>query len=157
MIDFNHDRKGQSAIEYLTTYGWMLLVVAIVGGAIFTTVQNQSNLQSTGGFSGSDVGIGTFATNGTGGMVMEVQSTGSNAVEIENVTMRDPDTGNIAIANPSTISTEFTPLGESSEVVLTPVTEGDSSGTYPVNISYDTRDLTGLQASGTISGSFDLS
>lgn len=32
--------KGQSAIEYLMTYGWMLLVVAIVGGAIITTVQN---------------------------------------------------------------------------------------------------------------------
>ncbi len=34
-------RKGQSAIEYLMTYGWMLLVVAIVGGAIFATVQSQ--------------------------------------------------------------------------------------------------------------------
>ncbi|MFQ3275173.1 MAG: hypothetical protein ACI9LV_000472 [Candidatus Nanohaloarchaea archaeon] len=32
--------KGQSAIEYLMTYGWMLLVVAIVGGAIFATVQD---------------------------------------------------------------------------------------------------------------------
>jgi hypothetical protein len=35
--------KGQSAIEYLMTYGWMLLVVAIVGGAIITTVNQQSN------------------------------------------------------------------------------------------------------------------
>jgi len=33
--------KGQSAIEYLMTYGGMLLVVAIVGGAIITTVQDQ--------------------------------------------------------------------------------------------------------------------
>lgn len=29
---------GQSAIEYLMTYGWMLLVVAIVGGTIFSVV-----------------------------------------------------------------------------------------------------------------------
>ena len=34
--------KGQTAIEYLMTYGWMLLVVAIVGGAIITTVQGDS-------------------------------------------------------------------------------------------------------------------
>ena len=30
--------KGQSAIEYLMTYGWMLLVVAVTGAAIFATV-----------------------------------------------------------------------------------------------------------------------
>jgi fucose permease len=40
---FFTSRKGQSAIEYLMTYGWMLLVVAIVGGAVITTVQNNQN------------------------------------------------------------------------------------------------------------------
>jgi hypothetical protein len=32
--------KGQSAIEYLMTYGWMFLVIAIVGGAIYASVQD---------------------------------------------------------------------------------------------------------------------
>ena len=40
--------KAQSAIEYLMTYGWMLLVVAIVGGAIFSVAQGQAVVESTG-------------------------------------------------------------------------------------------------------------
>lgn len=40
---FSNSRKGQSAIEYLMTYGWMLLVVAIVGGAVITTVQDSQS------------------------------------------------------------------------------------------------------------------
>lgn len=37
-----HTQKGQSAIEYLMTYGWMLIVVVIVGVAIFTTVEGRN-------------------------------------------------------------------------------------------------------------------
>lgn len=35
---FNKLRKGQAAIEFLMTYGWMLLVVLIVGALIFSFV-----------------------------------------------------------------------------------------------------------------------
>lgn len=35
---FNRRRKGQAAIEFLMTYGWMLLVVLIVGALIFSFV-----------------------------------------------------------------------------------------------------------------------
>ncbi len=155
MIDFNHDRKGQSAIEYLTTYGWMLLVVAIVGGAIFTTVQNQSNLQSSSGYAGADVGVNTFSTTGTGQLALELQAQGSESIEITEVTLSNPDTGNTATN--TSVDSDFVPLGESTSVRIDGVSEGDSSGQYPLNISYNTRDLNGLQASGTISGSFDLS
>lgn len=34
--------RGQSKTDYLLTYGWMILVVAIVGGAITATVLQQS-------------------------------------------------------------------------------------------------------------------
>ncbi|MCA9460473.1 MAG: hypothetical protein KC550_08055, partial [Nanoarchaeota archaeon] len=35
---FNKNNKGQAAIEFLMTYGWMLLVVLIVGALIFSFV-----------------------------------------------------------------------------------------------------------------------
>jgi len=35
---FKKDKKGQAAIEFLMTYGWMLLVVLIVGALIFSFV-----------------------------------------------------------------------------------------------------------------------
>lgn len=48
--------KGQSAIEYLTTYGWMLLVVAIVGGTIFSVIQGQG-IQEVTGFSSGGIAV----------------------------------------------------------------------------------------------------
>ncbi|MDA3855802.1 MAG: hypothetical protein PF569_06065 [Candidatus Woesearchaeota archaeon] len=35
---FNNSKRGQAAIEFLMTYGWMLLVVLIVGALIFSFV-----------------------------------------------------------------------------------------------------------------------
>lgn len=35
---FTNNKKGQAAIEFLMTYGWMLLVVLIVGALIFSFV-----------------------------------------------------------------------------------------------------------------------
>ena len=57
--------SGQSAIEYLMTYGWMLLVVAIVGGSVFS-VFNQENLETVSGFQGDDVLVDNFGTTNEG-------------------------------------------------------------------------------------------
>lgn len=38
MVNYNNNKKGQAAIEFLMTYGWMLLVVLIVGALIFSFV-----------------------------------------------------------------------------------------------------------------------
>jgi competence protein ComGC len=38
MVFNSKDKKGQAAIEFLMTYGWMLLVVLIVGALIFSFV-----------------------------------------------------------------------------------------------------------------------
>ena len=63
---FSNKAKGQLAIEYLTTYGWMLLVIAIVGGAIFTTVQNSSQIESTSGLANADVQVEEFGVTDSG-------------------------------------------------------------------------------------------
>jgi len=38
MVKIKNNKKGQAAIEFLMTYGWMLLVVLIVGALIFSFV-----------------------------------------------------------------------------------------------------------------------
>ena len=74
-------KKGQSAIEYLMTYGWMLLVVAIVGGAVFSVVQSQS-VESVSGFTGGDVTVDDFGVTSDGGLQVSMRNTGSETVEI---------------------------------------------------------------------------
>lgn len=145
-------RKGQSAIEYLTTYGWMLLVVAIVGGAIFTTVQGQADLSAVSGFSGSDVGVGSFGTTGDQ-LALEVQSTGSNPISINKVTLTSDSTDKSVSQS---VNTGRIPLGGSETVLIENVTTSEASTTFNLGIEYETGNLPGLLAEGTITGSFKI-
>jgi len=81
-------RKGQSAIEYLMTYGWMLLVVAIIGGAIFSVVQGQ-NVESTSGFTGSDIQIEGFGLTSNDTFDLNLRNANSEPLEIKNITVSD--------------------------------------------------------------------
>jgi hypothetical protein len=49
------NKKAQAAIEFLMTYGWMLLVVLIVGALIFSFVDFGNLLPSTVDFSSSSI------------------------------------------------------------------------------------------------------
>ena len=103
-------RKGQSAIEYLMTYGWMLLVVAIVGGAIFATVQGQCT-QSTSGFSTTDVRVSDFGVASGGELAMELRNAAADPITVENISISDGNnevtytgTADITVGSTSTVS-----------------------------------------------------
>jgi uncharacterized protein (UPF0333 family) len=142
---FFTSRKGQSAIEYLMTYGWMLLVVAIVGGAVITTVQNNQS-QCSGeiptslevaqqGFGVSDFGVGN---NGA-------------QVVLEN-SAQDPVTvTNISIAGDSDLSgTQTLNVGETATFTNSAVSPGDSCVEINVEVTYDRGGLTDQILNGTI-------
>lgn len=64
------NKKGQAAIEFLMTYGWMLLVVLIVGALIFSFVDFGSLLPNKVEFSSVNIQpivADSFATVGAGG------------------------------------------------------------------------------------------
>lgn len=60
------NRKAQAAIEFLMTYGWMLLVVLIVGALIFSFVDFGNLLPSTVDFSSSSIQGDPQASNAYG-------------------------------------------------------------------------------------------
>ncbi len=82
------DRKGQSALEYLMTYGWALIVIAIVIGVLIfvtsgatggVTCQSQSTgIQVTEWAvkAGSD-GVGLTLRNATGGTITPTGAAGA--------------------------------------------------------------------------------
>ena len=79
---------GQSAIEYLMTYGWMLLVVAVVGGAVFSVTQSQS-VEDVSGFTGYEVGINEFGVTSKGEMQIEMRNTAADEVKINSINISD--------------------------------------------------------------------
>jgi len=122
-------RKGQSAIEYLMTYGWMLLVVAIVGGAIFATVQGQCTT-STSGFSTSDVRVADFATNADNQLAFELRNAAADPVEVTDITV-DGITGSV--------TDETVEVGSSATFTASGITADsvDGCNDFDLSIQYD--------------------
>ncbi len=143
--------KGQSAIEYLMTYGWMLLVVAIVGGAIFATVQGQCT-QSTSGFTGTDVivedfGISNEEDDGSE-LQLEVRNGGSNSLDVENVTLEGHDDLEVD---------ETIGVGNSEVITVdTDLISSDGCNDFDLGFEYNQGDLTGQSTSGSMTDSLEL-
>ena len=90
MSDIFKQRKGQLAIEYLMTYGWMLLVVAIVGGAIFATIQGQcvSSVTNKHGEELQITNVGVQAGENEN-IELVFENKGQDPAEITNLVIRD--------------------------------------------------------------------
>lgn len=143
---FSASRKGQSAIEYLMTYGWMLLVVAIVGGAVITTVQNQQS-QCSGEIPTSldaaqqGFGVESFGV-GDSKIQVVLKNNGQDDVNVTSVTID----GNSATAPSDTVlslneKAKWTDTGSSS----------DSCKDVEIDVTYDKGSITGQTLSGNIS------
>ena len=144
--------KGQSAIEYLMTYGWMLLVVAIVGGAIFATVQGQC-VQSTSGFSGADVQVENFGIDGSNNLQMEVRNAGTDSLNITDVQIDETSVG------VNGTSVEITSTGDTAQVTTSTGTfeNVDGCNDYDLTLVYDVGDtLQDQRTTGTLTDSIDF-
>ena len=145
-------RKGQSAIEYLMTYGWMLLVVAIVGGAIFATVQGQCTT-STSGFSTSDVRVADFATTSNGDLAFELRNAAADPVTVTDITV-DGETHTITDG-------ENIPVGSSETVTASSISDAtsvDGCNDFDLSIQYDVDGGIGDQVvNGTMTDSISIS
>lgn len=82
----NSSKKGQAAIEFLMTYGWMLLVVLIVGALIFSFVDFGSLLPSkldlSNSFKGDAQRIVATAGSTTDNLQFVVKFVGSSANQV---------------------------------------------------------------------------
>jgi hypothetical protein len=81
------DRKAQSALEYLMTYGWALIVIAIVIGVLIfvtsgatggVTCQSQSTSIQVTEQAVTQNTVGLTLRNATGGTIAINSATGSN-------------------------------------------------------------------------------
>ena len=145
--------KGQSAIEYLTTYGWMLLVIAIVGGAIFTTVQSSSGISQTTGFTGEDVQISNFGLDSDDNLSMEIRAASTDQVVIDNITIsglnssEQPDS-----THTDSFSDNVVAAGETKQFEISNTSTADTSNQFDIEIVYDTGELEDVSTSGTLTG-----
>ena len=146
----NGNFSGQSAIEYLMTYGWMLLVVAVTGSAIFAVAGDQS-VESSSGFNGEDIQINDFGVSNNGFQI-ELQSSSVEEIEGANISIVDSETGETVYSNQ-----EYNlPQGDTEIATFSDVGSSENSNIYDVIIEYDTGNLENIVVRGSMTGYFDV-
>lgn len=161
-------RKGQGAMEYLMTYGWALLVIIIVGAALFAlgilnpATYQQKRCNGLQYFTYMD----QSATQSTGTYVLHVRN-GVNDVNITQLSFTGTNTtavGDAATDTRLTMSGDSgnyngissTWLSQGKEVVMTATGLGVPAGSYDdvaVTITYNVKNgITGNTDSATCVG-----
>jgi hypothetical protein len=134
--------KGQSAIEYLMTYGWMLLVVAIVGGAIITTVQQQSNTCESRitdvDAQSNSFGVTDFGYSGNN-VDLRFVNNGEENVNLTGIRMTPSQGGSSVEALQSDTDFEIIRFGDSTTIEITDglaAYDSGNCGEFDVSINY---------------------
>lgn len=146
-------KKAQSATEYLMTYGWAILAIAVVGGLLYSQVFSPQ--KCAGGATG-------FAITGTvypDGNEYSIDTSGQLQILLKNtvgkdisLTSIDCPTGNIPF-NPA----ENIADGDSRTITATGCTTGGTAGicySAPIVFHYQTSAGIDIQAAGTLNGKY---
>jgi hypothetical protein len=137
--------KAQSAIEYLMTYGWMLLVVALVGGLLFTLFQDQElEGQTVKGFEGEDVRVDKVtASNDT--VQLSITSHSTENIKHTNLCLNHDEFSNSCSENFSIARLD------SQTITLDGFNQSKQTYSYNVNISYKKDNGLSDKIKGTVS------
>lgn len=140
--------KAQSAIEYLTTYGWMLLAVATVSGVVYSTFESTC-VENSAGFTGESLSP-AFVSSGEDNfnIVFENQRFDEVGVQEIRVESRSSEEQRIIMVD------EIIEPGETDAVTF-PKVSGECN-TYDLQIQHNISSLEGRFASGSVTLEGDL-
>lgn len=142
--------KAQSAVEYLTTYGWMFVSLAIATGAIYSFIGGQC-VESTSGFTGSSVQVQDFGTQAdSGNLSLLVESGSENEITIREINVSDP------IGSRETDPNKTVSPGGQTQLGLRGFEQSDSCRTMDVEIVYEIGTLEGQYLTGEITSNIKL-
>jgi len=145
-------KKAQSATEYLMTYGWAILAIAVVGGLLYSQVFSAKKCAE---------GATGFAISGTispDGNEYSIDTTGQLQILLKNmvgkdvtITSVDCPTGNVDIGD--------IPIPDSSSAITTVAsctTGGTPATCYstPVVFHYETSTSIDVKSAGILNGKY---
>ncbi len=155
--DFSDNtRKGQSAIEYLTTYGWALLAIVIVGAVLMQMGVFSQCSTTTPRSSGQSLAIADWQYNSNDQVTIEFEAIDQN-VNVTGITLQY-DTwatqtsfnGQAGVDIPAGTSQTITVDDDGNGLGLS----SGSCGSAAVNVTADVGDIPGSQIAfdGTMTG-----
>ena len=140
--------KAQSAVEYIMTYGWMLIVVALIGIALYALVGERCP-ESVQGLSTTDVSINQFGLDSDQNLSLQVRNNLNREVEIKeydvNISGNDASFPVEDIKGESSLQST-----ETSEARLPSFKEGSQCRSIDVRIIYVDSTLGNQTVEGSI-------
>jgi hypothetical protein len=130
------------------SYGWMLLVVAIMGGAIFSLVGSQG-IESVTGFEGEQVMVSDFGLSGES-IMFSVMNSNTERIKIQGIEMRSSNGNTTMVGGP-----EISASGQET-FTLDNVKKSDGTTESELRIFYSKGDLENLVASGSLTGNIKI-
>jgi hypothetical protein len=132
--------KGQAALEYVTTYGWMLVAVALVGGSIYSQIDRPCNFD-TRNLDTNNVVVDKVAVSGESDLMFSFRSMVIDEVKIQQVRLE----GNETLYSNRTVR-----LSDSSEPVeLGNVEPTESCQDYEFTVVYDRGPVPNIKETAT--------
>jgi hypothetical protein len=128
------------------TYGWMLLVVALVGGAVFSFMQSQG-IESASGFNTQDFNIRDFGITDEESLSMEIKDPLGES-RIDRITVSDGSSNVSYIVRKD--------LSEEQIVNLPGIETASGTNNLNVNIIYSSGELKNLSEEGQVTGSLRI-
>jgi hypothetical protein len=148
-----YHKKGQSATEYLMTYGWAILAIAIVGALLYTQVfsQRACAVEGATGFQLVDAVVvdnNEFSIDAT---------TGDLKVLLNNQVGKNVTVTSVLKDSTSTDITDVTIADGSTATITVPAFATGTVGkcyTYQTTFVYNTSAQIDLRNSGTLNGRY---
>lgn len=147
-------RKGQTAIEYLTTYGWAVLIIAVVAAFLIRGgfLGGQCPKRAAG-FSGQDVNIQDHGFTSSTNLEMKLANTAGKDLNITNISVESLGTPEVFNQELSTGDTDTFTVSVSSGGISTGCYDEDVNVTY-FTMSGGSNDIGPFTISGTLTGDF---
>jgi len=134
-------KKAQAAMEFLMTYGWAIMVVLVVIGAlVYFDVLNPANFLSESCVLTMPLNCGDYSVR-NGAIGLDIANSGGRAVEITSVSITgDALAGVCSVALGAAVSIdsgESAPFTVTDAVNCAKVATGRDKNKYAVSVSYN--------------------
>lgn len=152
-------RKGQAAIEYLATYGWMLAAVAMVSGIVYSSTGANFCSNSVSGFTGQSLVVedaGLSANNADLMLSVENQDSQGFYNQFKQIEIENRDTDERIVDSPEAGSQIIQP-GTTKVFDINGFEGSNECNTFDITITYDRGSiLTGQKAVGTLTTNAEI-
>lgn len=141
---------GQSSVEYVTTYGWMVVAVSLAGASLYPALDRGCQVQISDSAAAGDIAVEQAGVTENGSFQAVLDSQTDEEILIESLELKGSDDG-FEVVRPQV-------LAPGSEIVFD-VGEVERTGScqdYRINVQFDKGPLKDQQVSLDLRGSLNL-